>query len=133
MNTTGFNGHMLYNNLREKYNLQPEMSLPHYVIMMTSVWDQAADFEKLYDAIICEDRMCDSLSKNDLPDSQNNISELHFSVKPGDLAEDMVYVYPPGIPLIIAGETYTSQIIDKMRYYIENGYLIKSNTGVIQN
>lgn len=132
MNTTGFNGHMLYNNLREKYNLQPEMSLPHYVIMMTSVWDQAADFEKLYDAIICEDRMCDSLSKNDLPDSQNNISELHFSVKSGDLAEDMVYVYPPGIPLIIAGETYTSQIIDKMRYYIENGYLIKSNTGILQ-
>jgi len=118
------------------------MSQPDYVIMMTSVWDDKDDYDKLVKALFEIDKFisCDiSADKTGnicvhTDDSDYNAAGSadnlqHISAKPGDIANDIIYVYPPGIPIISAGEIYTEEIIDKINYYIENGYRIKSNRG----
>jgi len=135
-------GSMLYKILRQKYNLQPEMSQPDYVIMMTSVWDNKNDYEKLIKALFeIDSRIGCDISADEAYDicahtDNSGYEAVHdtdilrrINAKPGDIADDIIYVYPPGIPIISAGEIYTEEIIEKINYYIENGYRIKSNKG----
>lgn len=48
---SGFNGKELYDILREKYHLQPEMASVDYVLAMTSVMDTEEGFERLICAL----------------------------------------------------------------------------------
>lgn len=131
----------LYRLLREQYKLQPEMSLPQYVIMMTSIGDTQNNFDLLTDAIIEIDNECNKCNgkaaqgavltdaqelTSDIPEN-NIIHSKH--IKPGDTADDTLYVYPPGIPLIATGEIYTEDIINTLNGYYGKGYIIKGNKG----
>ncbi len=118
----------LYKLLREKYKLQPEMSMPQYVIMMTSVFDSKNNFKLLTDAITEIDNTCDDIFTQPFT-PKNKVNNL-LNAKPGDIADDTLYVYPPGIPIITSGEIYTEEIINEIYDYYSNGYKIKSNKGL---
>ena len=129
----------LYRLLREKYMLQPEMSLPQYVIMMTSIGDTQNNLDLLTDAIIEIDNESsgEAAQESVLMDEQPLISYIPENnaiysrhIKPGDTADDTLYVYPPGIPLIATGEIYTEDIINKLNDYYSKGYKIKGNKGL---
>lgn len=47
----GITGPELYDTLRERYHLQPEMKAPDYVLLMTSVADTAEGFRRLSEAL----------------------------------------------------------------------------------
>lgn len=134
---SGIDGLTLYHMLREEYNLQPEMSLPQYTIMMTSVLDDKNALNRLTDAIlkidnICED-ICNKNTCNIAIPSCHTSGGFHGNestcshIIPGSIAEDMLYVYPPGIPIVVPGETYTEEIIANINHYIDKGYIIKEN------
>ena len=59
---------------------------------------------------------------------KNKVNNL-LNAKPGDIADDTLYVYPPGIPIITSGEIYTEEIINEINDYYSKGYKIKSNKG----
>ena len=135
----GMDGLTLYHLLREKYRLQPELSLPQYVIMMTSVCDSEDNLALLADAIkeIDNTHMDDTRMDNVSYGTHSHTltvsvaGEYALCAKPGDTADDTLYVYPPGIPIIAAGEMYTEDIIDKINDYCCKGYTIKGNGGII--
>lgn len=52
----GQSGKALYDRLRLEYEIQPEMCTETYVVLMTSVADEPADFGKLYEALADMDR-----------------------------------------------------------------------------
>ena len=35
----------------------------------------------------------------------------------GRIAKEAIMTYPPGIPIIIPGEVYTKEIIERIKYY----------------
>jgi lysine decarboxylase len=45
----------------------------------------------------------------------------------GSISKEMIMVYPPGIPLIIPGEVFNQNIIDKIGYYIKTGATVLSD------
>ena len=45
----------------------------------------------------------------------------------GMISKEMVMIYPPGIPLIIPGEVWTKELIDRVKFYKTSGITILSN------
>ena len=135
--------------LREKYNLEMEMAAGSYVIAMTSVLDSEEGFLRLakafedidnnYDKIIKSldssreyDEKCAKLS-NSIYHMKNekvceifeaekiNSSESFYNSK---ISKKYVYLYPPGIPLIVPGEIPNEELVRELNNYRNNGYQI---------
>lgn len=130
---TNITGRDLANILREKYNIEVEMSSRYYVILMTSVCDSKDNFQKVVEALR---KIDDSLSyqKDEgfcqflLPDRKFFIYEAmdsknyHFvnifdSV--GRVSLEYIELYPPGIPIIVPGEVISEDIVNRLKKYLE--------------
>lgn len=139
---TTIDGKGCYSMLLNKYKLQPEMASRQYVIMMTSVWDTDEAFERLAEALIQIDRTLDVLAVEKpsegvmerqsfdighsntqyfMSPSQAELSQgerIEFDRAAGRVSQEMIYVYPPGIPIIVQGEMISlehKQLIDDYR------------------
>ena len=128
----GYSGHKLLDYLR-KTNIQCEMSFAGGVVLILSPFNLEKDFEKIYD----------SLKKLDLSSIADIQYQNYYSVIPNKVLEpyevfnmDFEYVdiyesvgriskealipYPPGVPLICAGEVISKEAIDIISGYIRN-------------
>lgn len=134
---TRMTGHECYNILREKYMLQPEMSSLHYVILMTSVCDSDEGFERLCSALFEIDKTAAAdagkvpkaafAAHSDIAmmmyEAEEKASErIRISESCGRISSEMLYVYPPGIPIIVPGERITKEILALIRQYRVFGY-----------
>ena len=132
-----YTGHNLYEELLGKYNLQMEMAASDYVIAMTSVADTEEGFDRLYKALEEIDRNIRidegySLNK-DVPADEDedrkcrkeavvcmevyeaydsDREQVQFAVSSGRISAEYVYLYPPGIPVIVPGEMIDKNVID---------------------
>ena len=115
-----------------------EMAAAGYVVLMTSIADDAQAFEtlsavlheideaypdkkseetqKFYYAnatnrIIIKDRRCLPCEAYDDEPSYKALSDAI-----GFVAADYIYTYPPGIPVIVPGEIYTDEILDEINH-----------------
>lgn len=141
----GMSGHTLADILRCSYHLQMEMSSPFYVVAMTSLCDTQEGFDRFIQALQEIDK---SLSKQTahkfqermikkLPKLQPLLTSYESSLLKGELvsleesvgkvAGEMIYVYPPGIPFVVSGEQITEEVIERMKFYMEQGYTIRGN------
>ena len=130
---TNITGRDLANILREKYNIEVEMSSRYYVILMTSVCDSKDNFQKVVGAL---SEIDDSLSYQKeegfcqflLPDRKSFIYEVmdsknyHFvnifdSV--GRVSLEYIELYPPGIPIIVPGEVISEDIVNRIKKYLD--------------
>lgn len=130
----GFTGEQLYQILRRRYHLQMEMVSGRYVLGMTSIMDQKEGFDRLTKALyeiekdvggesdtaaVKKDFIRRMYGKNrrgmeiyqamDLPGR-----EVSFEEAVGQMSADYVYLYPPGIPMIVPGEVITEEFISKI-------------------
>jgi arginine/lysine/ornithine decarboxylase len=134
-------GKKLYDILRDKYLLQMEMVSGNFVLAMTSVMDTDEGFGRLaealadIDASISEERYREDLRKSNCDTIyRNNIRKLqiheavrkdseHIALK--DAADrtsaGYVYLYPPGIPLLVPGEVIGRDTIDDIYDRIGQG------------
>lgn len=134
---TEMTGHECYSVLREKYKLQPEMSSLKYVILMTSVCDSCEGFERLCGALCEIDenvKPCEASVMNDTfmaagrevlapYEAEEAESEsIRISESCGCVSAEMLYVYPPGIPLIVPGERITEEVFALVKQYRDFGY-----------
>lgn len=128
----GYSGHKLLDYLRNM-NIQCEMSFAGGVVLILSPFNLEKDFEKIYD----------SLEKLDLSLLVDVQYQNYYSVIPkkvlepyevfnmefeyvdiyesvGRISKEALIPYPPGIPLICAGEVISKDAIEIISGYIRN-------------
>lgn len=138
---SGLRGRQLYDILREKYLLQMEMAANDYVIAMTSIMDTDEGFGRLIAALYEIDRQCERKQKAvvrkesfDLrPEVFCSIGKalemqeeaVIFAESTGRISKEFVYLYPPGIPLIVPGERMNAQILEYLEKAMEAGLTVQ--------
>lgn len=138
---TNFSGTELAKVLREKYNIETEMSYTDYVIAMTSVCDTDEGFSRLKNALFEIDN---SLTEKEKLHSEYSFSEIPkrsfiscrkndfrsekilFNNAQGRVSLEYIWAYPPGIPLIVPGEVITNKVISQINILISNNIQINS-------
>lgn len=135
------NGVELYDLLLNRYRIQCEMVSKDYVLAMTSIADTKEGFNRLIEALLDIDRNISSEKKQKLT-SLFYVTNLDLALTPyeaynlrkdsvqiedsiGNIAGEYVYLYPPGIPLVVPGEEITKEIINKIKEYKQAGLNIK--------
>ncbi len=139
----GLTGQQLYQILLEKYGLQMEMCSGEYVLAMTSFCDTGEGYERLFAALseieaesstaFIDTSMDASVGGADLTgfisrvykrnEKQSEIAqavdlpgeEIDLVAAAGRIAGDYVYLYPPGIPLLVPGERIDAGTIANIR------------------
>ena len=147
-------GKELYDKLRLEYNLQMEMAAGDYVVAIMTVMDSEEGFERLKHAIIDLDTKLDG--EMDSWDGQSAMQEtdsvkypcsvkakysiayaleqqqIFVSVNDAEdrICADFVYVYPPGIPILVPGEQITKEHISYINTIQKQNLDLK---GIIHN
>lgn len=139
-------GHEFAEILRRKYHLELEMEAETYALGLTSVGDTAEGFERLCRAVEEIDRQeslknvkeslkesIDSVQPSKLLSGENlpricrsiaDAMEADWEEQPieksaGKISAEFVYLYPPGIPLLVPGEQITGHFLENVRRYKE--------------
>lgn len=140
-------GEKLGRILLDRYQLQMEMLSGTYVLGMTSIMDRQEGFTRLSKALHEIDRECmDNQRKRNAGNSkifiermyQKNRREMQIyqarelSYKEvkleeavGKMSADFIFLYPPGIPMIVPGEIISRQFIENVKECIEMGLKIE--------
>lgn len=107
----------LEHQLAETGNIVCEMSGLHHIVLISTAEDSAEDFAHLYETLEQIDSNWETLNnKLCYPDSDEKIEYLR-----GNVATANIYVYPPGIPIVTAGETVTEEKISILYQYLHEG------------
>lgn len=137
---TNISGMDLYKTLLDKYKVQVEMASKDYVIAMTSICDTDLGFNRLADALLEIDR---ELKEKYQKDNKNvkealdfdlntlyrdaemvmtsfeaknsKLEEIPFEMSKGRVTGEYIYLYPPGIPMLVPGERITSRHIIQLQ------------------
>lgn len=131
--------------LRGNFGIEIEMVASDYVLAMSTVADGADDLEKLADAILTIDK---SVRRSDKPESgyetdteiprkvfeayetrgkSGEYVDYHDAV--GKVAHEYVYAYPPGAPIIAAGELIDDKFMSKADRLLVSGVNVCSSRG----
>ena len=142
----GMNGQELADLLRKEYLLEMEMAAAGYVIALTSIADTQEGFDRLKNALIhisktISTSFVEITEKNERmnreeiqqPEQLLTISEADKCEKEiVTLAEskdrvcgEYIYLYPPGIPLVLPGERMTDRLITEIQNYQSMGLEIQ--------
>nr|MCR4829950.1 amino acid decarboxylase [Pseudobutyrivibrio sp.] len=128
-NATGITGIELSNILRNKYEIETELSSFSYVLAMTSIMDTKEGFERLADALIEID---DDLLKGNIEVplmNKSTFDNIKKAMEPWEakaeggrqvqitsakdmICQDSICLYPPGAPVIVPGEVITDKTIE---------------------
>lgn len=124
----------LYQLLLNQYKLQMEMQSKEYIIAMTSISDTQEGLDRLAKALLEIDATLEPASKsliqNQLradvvyPASQADEmakKTLLLEESEGEVSGETMFVYPPGIPLLVPGERITLKMIQLIQYYKQAG------------
>ena len=128
----GYSGHKLLNYLRS-LNIQCEMSFSGGVVLILSPFNLEKDFEKIYNSLkslnlellVDADyqNYCGLIPKKVLePYEVFNMEFEYVNIYESEskISKEAIIPYPPGIPLICAGEIISKEAIDIINGYIKN-------------
>ncbi len=143
---TNITGAELYYDLLKNYHLQMEMAAFDYVLGMTSIMDTHAGFDRLIYAIkeidskiyniknfddekasldyetIKEKRFSKAIISYTISQANEYESEvINLKYGEGRISGEFIYLYPPGIPILVPGEVISQEIIKKTGLYINMG------------
>jgi hypothetical protein len=133
---TDINGEELHRRLLEKYRIQMEMVSGDYVLGMTSIMDTQDGFLRLSSALHeIDNDLCKTEGANrDIISSDIICAEIYqpnprklqlteamerpwirvpLTEAVGQVMADYIYLYPPGIPLIVPGEVVTEELTER--------------------
>lgn len=122
---TNITGVELAKILREKYEIETELSSFSYLLAMTSIMDSKEGFERLKQALVEIDA---SLQKGEISvpiaDNITPVKKMELweaKTKPvtscklkdaiGLVSSSMICLYPPGAPVIVPGEEITEETV----------------------
>lgn len=139
------NGVVLGEILHKEYGQMMEMAAGNYVIAMTSVADTKEAFEALYQALEAIDSQLTELEENTdnsikggvnysllferkmtiAEAKESNRVEMSLEEAHSHVCGEYIYIYPPGIPLVVPGEVLTKEVLIEIEKAIQLGLNIK--------
>ncbi|MGO5115565.1 aminotransferase class I/II-fold pyridoxal phosphate-dependent enzyme [Candidatus Avoscillospira sp. LCP25S3_F1] len=140
---TDLTGPRLAALLRQR-GVEPEMTAPQGVLAMTSCCDTAETLER-FGAVLLE---LDSLCRNTdppyvlptlpPPPVRHTIAQarqlpavpLPMSEAIGRTMAESLWIYPPGIPLVVPGEVLTEDIVWSFQHIADSGVQLHSDSGL---
>lgn len=131
-------GQALQEILLREYGLQMEMASGNYVVAMTSIMDTDEGFARLSDALECIDGTVHKkeetgvISPREIYREQKTVmtidqaldaeqKTIRLEEAAGAVSGDYVYLYPPGIPILVPGEAIDVQTAETIRHCIRLG------------
>lgn len=139
---TGLSGKELSDRLHEQHHLEMEMACEHYVLALTSICDRREGFQRLANALLEID---EQLNCSAFMDKAKGL-DIFFANREAALtlgeAEEMekerislyhcrnrisgefIYLYPPGVPLIVPGEHITLEMLEQIASYKKQGFTV---------
>ncbi|MBQ9827943.1 MAG: aminotransferase class I/II-fold pyridoxal phosphate-dependent enzyme [Lachnospiraceae bacterium] len=135
-------GPEIYRELENSFNIEPEMYTPFYTVLISTLCDTDEGFDLLIGA-------CTELGKRSYPECGKapvQLSErmklfdagtalrMGKSIIPADKAEGSIsggyiYVYPPGIPMIVPGEVIDKKVTDEIKMLLDQGFEVRGLSG----
>lgn len=133
---TTMSGEELFEILRDRYHLELEMSELYYVIAMTSICDSLEGYDRLYQALVEIDQHIEAKKSRDVLQEMNfhknrkamkpeeatrrSRRQIDYEEAKDKIAAEFVFLYPPGIPLVVPGEVIDEYVIYKISQYEKN-------------
>lgn len=137
---TSMSGAQLENILRDKYHLEMEMYAADYVSAITTLYDTEEGFTRLVSALQEIDSTLnhvpssekfpslDKIARSPLKQAMTIAEAVDSDPKRRDISStegyvstEFIYIYPPGIPLIVPGEVISSEVVELIERYIALG------------
>ena len=133
------NGRQLYDILRDEFELQMEMVCAKHVLAMTTVGDSAEGLERLAQALEMIDARigkCEDIGEQkvlqysfyqpkramEIDEAVDlEVEEILLEQAEGRILNDYIYLYPPGIPLLVPGEVLGKEQIEQIQYFERQG------------
>lgn len=135
--SSSLSGKNIYNVLINKYGIQPEMAAGDYVLLMTTLFDTNEGIDRLVNALYEIDDNCKSseylkeclffTDENAAEECESGDEDKLYNLKNSInyISKWTVYSYPPGIPIIVAGERVTDSTYDEIEKAINNKLDVK--------
>ena len=127
---TSFTGSSLADALRSRFRIEPEMVHSDYLLCMTSICDTRESLTALSRAIMELDGEAEYSDKKPLPSFITSLPPaeiplcdavwLDLSEREG-VSDSYLWVYPPGIPLLLPGERITEEIKNHLEMLKNSG------------
>jgi arginine/lysine/ornithine decarboxylase len=143
---TCIGGHALAQLLRDEYYLEIEMAASDYVIAMTSLADTDDGFARLADALCRIDARLSPAQqspRSPMPQLRGvyapwQIADLAQTCVPieradGYVAAEYVWAYPPGIPLVVPGESVSAELTEALKTLTIQGTELHSTSRAMPN
>ena len=142
----GFTGNQLANLLRNRYHLELEMAGGSYGLALTSISDTEEGFLRLSEALkeidACLENKIEknteksTLTLEDIVIKNEVWCRIHEALEsPGEsvllekaegkICREFVYLYPPGIPMLVPGEIISREVLGKIRRLVREGYSVQ--------
>ena len=128
-NTT-FTGRTLAAALRSRFNIEPEMVHSDYLLCMTSICDTKESLAALSRAVMVLDAEAEYSEGRTYPSFITELPPVEIPLADAvrlDLGDDTnvsnayVWVYPPGVPLLLPGERVTDEIKNHLEMLKNSG------------
>lgn len=140
---TKINGLQLQERLRREYHLEMEMCTEDYVTGITTVMDTIEGLSRLKESLLAIDS---KLEKNGVKELfhkeaawtweteqvltiyeawEGEKESILLEKSQGRVGAEFIYLYPPGIPIIVPGERITEKIIDTVLRYKKMGLSVQ--------
>ncbi len=141
-----FTGNQLANLLRNRYHLELEMAGGSYGLALTSISDTEEGFLRLSEALKEIDACLENKIEKNTEKSTLTIEDIviknevwcriHEALEsPGEsvllekaegkICREFVYLYPPGIPMLVPGEIISREVLGKIRRLVREGYSVQ--------
>lgn len=135
-------GRELYERLLRNYQLQLEMYSGEYVTALCSLMDEEVGFERLLTALFSIDATLhpDEEESDDfirhiyskkkqiysISDAmERQVTSINIENTEGHISGEYVYLYPPGIPIIVPGEEIDRAFVQDMKRIRERGLTVE--------
>lgn len=140
---TTLDGAGLARTLRRDFALESEMAAVSYTLLMTSVCDTKEAFTRLSDALLAIDRTAKPIENppvfSPLPLPERRLTPQAAAGKAGALCPleaaagktslETVFCYPPGTPLLVAGEVVDEAVLRRVQNAAAHGLAVRSSRG----
>ena len=139
----GWSGSKVAACLRKEFRIEPEMVTPEVVLALSTVGDSREGFERLCRAVeemdermkneaevpFCKTAGANHLSFHELPKKKMPVSQamdadsdrVPVEDAAGAVSAEFVYLYPPGVPLLVPGEQIGRNEIERIRLCMDQG------------
>lgn len=137
----GISGYDVENWLRDNYNVEIEMSDMYNILCLVTPGDTSDSIDKLLESLRgLSDRFHEGAEARELVVTIPDIPQLSltprdafygetevvpFKESAGRIIAEFIYVYPPGIPILLPGEVITQPNIDYIVDHVEVGLPVK--------